>query len=89
MFCKVSRPSISNAVILHRVKHRCITSLTWGPRGDVLISAASDDMEILVWDVELDRTSGLKRPGYYGNTLVKFSPSGEKLFTASTGLIFR
>lgn len=53
------------------------------------MSAATDDMEILVWDVELDRTSSLKRPGYSGNVLVKFSPSGDKLFTASTGLVFR
>lgn len=89
-FClKASRPSISNAIIVHRINHRCITSLTWGPRGDILISAASEDMEILVWDVELDRTSALKRPGYSGNVLVRFSPSGDKLFTASTGLVFR
>lgn len=53
------------------------------------MSAASEDMEILVWDVELDRTSSLKRPGYSGNALVRFSPAGDKLFTASTGLVFR
>lgn len=85
----MSRPSISNAIILHRIKHKFITSLTWSPQGDILVSAASEDMEILVWNVELDRTSSLKRPGYSGNVLVKFSPSGEKLFTASTGLVFR
>lgn len=64
-------------------------SVAWGPRGDVLASAAICDPTVLVWDVELDQVSRLKRPGYSGNVLLKWSATGDKLFCASDNLVFR
>lgn len=64
-------------------------SLAWSPKGDILASAAACDASILMWDVEMDRTSSLKRPGSFGNTLIEWSPTGEKLFSASIGIVFR
>lgn len=66
-----------------------VISLAWFPKGDRLVTAAACDNTILVWDVELDRTSSLKRPGGSGNVLVKWSPTGEKLFSCSNSLVFR
>ncbi|XP_072393404.1 aladin-like isoform X1 [Diabrotica undecimpunctata] len=85
----ISRPSISNAIILQRADHRPVMSIAWSPKGDKLVSVAACDQSILVWDVELDKTSTLKRSGGSGNLLVKWSPTGEKLFTCSNSLVFR
>ncbi|XP_019763471.2 aladin [Dendroctonus ponderosae] len=85
----VSRPSVSNAIILHRLEHKPVMSIAWSPKGDMLISAAACDSAILVWNPELDRTSSLKRPGGCGHVLVKWSPTGDKIFTCSDGLVFR
>ncbi|XP_074030052.1 aladin [Leptinotarsa decemlineata] len=85
----VTRPSVSNALMLSRDDHRPVMSIAWSPKGDKLVSAAACDNTILVWDVELDKTSSLKRPAGSGNVLVKWSPSGEKLFSCSDGLVFR
>lgn len=85
----VARPSASNATILHRLEHTPVTSIAWSPTGDFLVSSAALDGTILVWDCELDRVSRLKRPGGTGNLLVKWSPSGEKLFTSTNTLVFR
>ncbi|XP_060516995.1 aladin-like [Cylas formicarius] len=85
----VSRPSVSNAIILQRPEHRPVMSIAWSPKGDKLVSVAACDTTILVWDPELDRTSSLKRPGGFGHILVKWSPSGEKLVSCSDGVVFR
>ncbi|KAG5893708.1 hypothetical protein JTB14_017815 [Gonioctena quinquepunctata] len=85
----VARPSISNALVLSRADHRPVMSIAWSPNGDKLVSVAACDNTILVWDVELDKTSSLKRPGGSGNILVKWSPTGEKLFSCTNGLVFR
>lgn len=85
----MARPSISNATILHRIEHKAVMSIAWSPKGDLLISAAACDNTIMVWDVELNRTSALKRPAGNGNVLIKWSPSGEKLFSCSNGVVFR
>ncbi|XP_050309665.1 aladin-like [Anthonomus grandis grandis] len=85
----VSRPSVSNAIILQRIEHRPVMSIAWSPNGDRLVSVAACDRKILVWDPELDRTSSLKRPGGFGQVLVKWSPTGDKIFTCTDGIVFR
>lgn len=84
-----SRPSLSNSHILQRANHRPVISLVWSPKGNRLVTAAACDKAILVWDVELDRTSSLKRTGGSGNILMKWSCTGEKLFSCSDSLVFR
>ncbi|XP_018577901.1 aladin [Anoplophora glabripennis] len=85
----VSRPSISNAVFLKLPNHKPIMSIAWSPKGDKLVSCAACDNTIYVWDVELNKTSSQKRPGSSGNILLKWSQTGEKLFSCSNGLVFR
>lgn len=85
----MTRPSINNATILHRIDHIPVVSLAWSRQGDVLASSAASDSGILIWNVELNETTCLKRPASYGNSLLKWSPSGTKLFSASIGLTFR
>lgn len=63
--------------------------LCWSPKGDILASAAACNSSILMWDVEMDRTSSLKRPGSYGNTMVEWSPRGDKMFSLTVGIVFR
>lgn len=86
---QVTRPSVSNAIILQRNNHQPIVSIAWSPYGDTLASVAAQDSTVLVWDVEFNRTSTLKRPGCSGNSLLKWSPNGKKLFCATTTLVFR
>ncbi|KAI4469793.1 aladin [Holotrichia oblita] len=85
----VTRPSVSNAIILQRSNHQPIVSIAWSPYGDTLASVAAQDSTVLVWDVEFNRTSALKRPGCSGNSLLKWSPNAKKLFCATTTLVFR
>ncbi|XP_045471493.1 aladin-like [Harmonia axyridis] len=85
----VVRPSISNAIILYEMNHKPVISLTWSPRGDFLVSAAACDKSIYVWNVELNKNSTLKKPGGSGNVIVKWSPSGDKMFSSTNGIVFR
>ncbi|KAJ3633654.1 hypothetical protein MTP99_010590 [Tenebrio molitor] len=56
----VARPSVSNTIMLYKLEHQPLMSLAWSPRGNILISVAANDSNILVWDVELNKTSPLK-----------------------------
>ncbi|XP_017779368.1 PREDICTED: aladin-like [Nicrophorus vespilloides] len=85
----VTRPSMNHAIILSRTDHNMILSISWSPRGDVLASVAASDSKVLLWDVELDRTSSLKRAGASGLSLLKWSPDGNKLFVGTTTCVFR
>lgn len=85
----MTRLSPNCATILYRVDHNSIMNVAWGPIGNILVSAATCDNQILVWDVEMNRTSSLKRPGGSGNNLVVWSPTGNKMFSSTTGLVFR
>lgn len=53
------------------------------------MSAAACDKSIHVWNVELDRNNALKKPGGSGNVIVKWSPTGDKMFSSSNGIVFR
>ncbi|EFA03757.2 aladin [Tribolium castaneum] len=85
----VTRPSVSNSIMLQRVDHKPVMSLAWSPRGNLLVSAAALDSNILVWDVELNKTSVLKGSRDSGNILLKWSPAKDKLLSVSNGIVFR
>lgn len=85
----ITRPSISNATVLQREDHRPVMSMAWSPKGDKLATAAACDSTIYIWDVELGKTSILKRSGGSGNILIKWSPTGEKLLSCTNSLVFR
>lgn len=85
----VTRPSMNHAIILQRIEHTPVISISWSPRGDILASVAANDSKILLWDPEMDRTSSLKRPGTIGHNLLRWSPVGDKLFAATSMYVFR
>uniref|UniRef100_A0A1Y1ND83 Aladin seven-bladed propeller domain-containing protein n=2 Tax=Photinus pyralis TaxID=7054 RepID=A0A1Y1ND83_PHOPY len=85
----ITRPSINNASILRRINHVPVVSIAWSPTGDILASAAARDPSILIWHVERNETSTLSMPGSHGNCLVKWSPRGNKLLTATVERVFR
>jgi aladin len=85
----VARPSVSNTIMLYKLEHQPLMSLAWSPRGNILISVAANDSNILVWDVELNKTSPLKGSRDSGNILLKWSPAKDKLLSVSNGLVFR
>jgi WD40 repeat protein len=75
--------------MLYKLEHQPLMSLAWSPRGNILISVAANDSNILVWDVELNKTSPLKGSRDSGNILLKWSPAKDKLLSVSNGLVFR
>ncbi|CAL1547300.1 unnamed protein product [Lymnaea stagnalis] len=83
------RPSASTVQILQYSSHSPVTSLSWSPFGDHLISACPKQASILVWDVPKETYVSLKRSGGGGISYLSYSPDGSKLFTASTSPIFR
>ncbi|KAF5291841.1 hypothetical protein FQA39_LY14178 [Lamprigera yunnana] len=85
----ITRPSINNATILQRSSHAPVVSLAWSREGDTLASAAAHDSVILMWNVEMNESSSLKESSGHGNCLLKWSPTGNKLLSATTTLIFR
>ncbi|KAK5646188.1 hypothetical protein RI129_004652 [Pyrocoelia pectoralis] len=85
----ITRPSINNANILRRINHAPVVSIAWSAGGDILASAAAKDSTILIWHVERNETSSLTIPTGHGNCIVKWSPKGNKLFSATTGRVFR
>jgi len=85
----VTRPSTSCATVLQRPHHSPVTSVTWSPQGDVLLTASAADTAIYVWDVAMEKFVALRRVGGGGLSLVTWSPDGSKVFAATTGIIFR
>jgi len=85
----VTRPSTSCATVLQRPHHSPVTSVTWSPKGDVLLTASAADTAMYVWDVAMENFVALRRVGGGGLSLVTWSPDGSKVFAATTGIIFR
>ncbi|XP_021920486.1 aladin-like isoform X2 [Zootermopsis nevadensis] len=85
----VTRPSMSCATVLKRPHHSPVTSVTWNPQGDVLLTASAADTAMYVWDVAMEKFVTLRRVGGGGVSLVTWSPDGSKVFAATTGIIFR
>lgn len=85
----VTRPSMSCATVLQKLHHSPVSSVTWSPQGDVLLTASAADTAMYVWDVAMDKSVSLRRVGGGGVSLVTWSPDGCKVFAATTGIIFR
>ncbi|KAL5007306.1 hypothetical protein ScPMuIL_016112 [Solemya velum] len=84
-----TRPSSSSVQVLHHQGHSPITSLSWNPNGDVLLSASPVDTAMMAWDVSMERCVPLRRMGGGGVSLVAFSPDCSKVFAATPSHIFR
>lgn len=69
-------------------KHFPITSLEWSPNGSVLATASINDSDILIWNVDENRNTPLKRVGP-PCTLLKWSSDGFRLLSTTVGNVFR
>lgn len=62
--------------------------MEWNHNGTLLATASVNDTDILMWDVDNNRNSPLKRIGF-PCALLKWSPSSERLCTTTVGNVFR
>lgn len=62
--------------------------MEWNSNGTLLATASTNDTDILMWDVDNNRNTPLKRIGF-PCTHLKWSPNGERLFSATVGNVFR
>lgn len=83
------KPSSSCSFVLSERYHSDIVDLQWYPKSDFLLSVASKDNQIMIWDVTLKECMPIKRIGTSGFSLARFSPNGFKLFTADLAETFR
>ncbi|XP_034243709.1 aladin-like [Thrips palmi] len=85
----VTRPSISCATVLKQPGHSPVSSVQWNSTGTLLVSAATGDTSMYIWDVDLQESIPLRRVGGGGISLVSWSPDVHKLLAATTSVTFR
>lgn len=81
--------SLSHAVLLSRRNHMPVTSVTWHPHGDLLVSCSPADTNMIIWDTSKKEGVPLRRVGGGGLCFTRWSSSGSQLFSASCRNIFR
>ena len=69
--------------------HCVITSISWSPHGDLLISASPVDAHLVVWDVMLGVATRISVATGGGLVAVAWSPDGRRVLTTSTMSVFR
>ena len=83
----ITRP-LSQATQLKYGNHFPVSSLDWSENGCLLATASINDTDILIWDVDQNRHTPLKRVGP-PCALIKFSPDGSRLCSTTVGKVFR
>lgn len=68
--------------------HFPVTSLEWTHNGNLLISASIKDSNLIIWDVDQNRNTPLKRIGP-PCALLTLSSDGNRLFSSTVGNVFR
>ncbi|KZC12167.1 PREDICTED: aladin-like [Dufourea novaeangliae] len=81
--------SLSHAVLLKQRNHVPVTSVTWHPQGDLLVSCSPADTNMIIWDTSKREGVPLKRVGGAGLSFTHWSPCGSQLFAATCRNIFR
>ncbi|XP_033332839.1 aladin [Megalopta genalis] len=81
--------SLHHAVVLKQRNHVPVTSVTWHPQGDLLVSCSPADTNMIIWDISKKEGVPLKRVGGGGICFTRWSSSGSQLFAASCRNIFR
>lgn len=80
--------SSSQAVFLNHPNHSPITSVQWNLDGTLLATSSIGDTDVIIWDVDKSNSSTLKRVGP-PCSILKWSPDGSCLFSATVGNVFR
>ncbi|XP_071158564.1 aladin-like [Mytilus edulis] len=84
-----TRPSTSSVQVLQQNSHTPVTCLAWDPNGRILLSSSPVDTAIMAWDVAMETCTPLRRVGGGGVSLLKWSPDGSKVFSATPSHLFR
>lgn len=84
-----TRPSTSSVQVLQQNNHSPVTCLAWDPNGRILLSSSPVDTAIMAWDVAMETGIPLRRVGGGGVSLLKWSPDGSKVFSATPSHLFR
>ncbi|XP_017763140.1 PREDICTED: aladin-like [Eufriesea mexicana] len=80
---------LSHAVLLKQRNHAPVTSVTWHPQGDLLVSCSPADTRMIIWDTSRKEGVPLRRVGGDGLCFIRWSSCGSRLFSASCRNIFR
>jgi len=83
------KPASSCSFTLSKIYHNDIIDLQWYPKSDYLLSLATKDNQIIIWDVTLKKCIPIKRIGNFGFSFARFSFNGLRLFTADLSTKFR
>lgn len=83
-------PILMQGVILfpNSINHHPISSLEFNRNGSLLVSVSLNDPNAILWDVDSNRSSVLKRIGM-PCALAKWSPNNQRLFTSTISSVFR
>ncbi|XP_078320217.1 aladin-like [Crassostrea virginica] len=82
-------PSTSSCQVLQQNHHAPVTCLAWDPSGRILLSASPVDTSLMAWDVPMETCIPLRRLGGGGVSLLRWSPDGSKVFSATPSQLFR
>ncbi|KAG7200742.1 hypothetical protein KM043_001291 [Ampulex compressa] len=80
---------LSHAVLLKQRNHAPVTSVTWHPEGNLLVSCSPADLNMIIWDISNKEGVPLKRVGGGGLCFTRWSSCGSRLFAATCRNIFR
>lgn len=69
--------------------HTPISTLSWSPRGNFLVSASPADCNLIVWDIPMGVATPVKRWKGGGLTQVSWSPDGQRVVASSISAVFR
>ena len=69
--------------------HCLVTSISWSPHGDFLVSASPVDANLIVWDLVLGVSTRIALATGGGLVGVAWSPDGLRVLAASTSSVFR
>ena len=81
--------SLSHAVLLKQRNHAPVTSVTWHPQGDLLVSCSPADANMIIWDTCKKEGVPLRRVGGGGLSFTRWSSCGSQLFAATCRNVFR
>ena len=82
-----TRPSASCLNLLHH--QTPVNSVAWHPQGKYLASGSARDSALYIWNVESREPTILKKFRGGGYTILSWSPSGDRLMTATPASVFR
>lgn len=68
--------------------HSPVTTVSWSPSGQLLVSGSPADSNLMVWDVALETATPLYRAGG-GVTLTSWSPDERNVLSATPSSLFR